>query len=108
MAITKCLYNIDEHGLELVIHGNTSFPVVICYDDLNEESVEWHWHQKFEFLLLAEADSFVTAGTEKSMAVDQHNTGCRDNSCSLLYLACYLSFLDGITKMNSKELINSM
>ena len=65
MAISECVNHIDEHGLELVKHGNAAFPAACYHDDLTEMEVEWHWHQEFEFILLAEGNSIVPAGSEK-------------------------------------------
>lgn len=65
MAISECINYIDEHGLELIAHGNTSFPAACYHDDLTEMEVAWHWHQEFELIILAEGNSVVTAGSEK-------------------------------------------
>lgn len=67
MAVSECLNHINEQGLELIEHGNTAFPAACYYDDLIEMEVEWHWHQEFEFIILSEGDSIVTAGNEKYM-----------------------------------------
>ena len=65
MAISKCLCDIDEHGLELVEHGTAAFPVACYEDELISEEVEWHWHQELEFIYLVEGNSLVSAGIEK-------------------------------------------
>ena len=65
MAVSECLNYIDEHGLELVEHGNAAFPAAVYNDDLYEEDVEWHWHKEFEFIIQAEGASVVTTGSEK-------------------------------------------
>lgn len=65
MALSECVNYIDEHGLELVEHGNAAFPAACYHDDLTEMEVEWHWHQEFEFIILAEGNSIVLAGSEK-------------------------------------------
>lgn len=65
MALSECVNYVDEHGLELVTHGNASFPAACYHDDLTEMEVEWHWHQEFEFIILAEGNSIVSAGSEK-------------------------------------------
>ena len=68
MATAVCNNLIDEHGFELVKHGNSAFPAACYDDDLAEQEVGWHWHQEFEFILLAEGDSVVTIGGEKYLA----------------------------------------
>ena len=38
----------------MVRHGTPMFPLA-CYDeDLRDYSVEWHWHEEFEFILVRE------------------------------------------------------
>ncbi len=65
MAVSECLCAIDDNGLELVEHGTSAFPIAIYHDNLAEETVEWHWHQEMELILVREGESLVTSGSQK-------------------------------------------
>ncbi len=67
MAISECLSNIDESGLELAVHGTSAFPIACYHDNLKEEAVEWHFHPEMELILVAEGSSLITAGTQKTV-----------------------------------------
>ncbi len=70
MAISECLCAIDDNGLELVEHGNSAFPIAIYNDNLAEETVEWHWHQEMELILVTEGESLITAGSQKFVVTE--------------------------------------
>ena len=54
MKSQPCNVTTDSRGREMVRHGTPMFPLA-CYDeDLRDYSVEWHWHEEFEFILIRE------------------------------------------------------
>lgn len=54
MKSQPCNVTTDSRGREMVRHGTPMFPLA-CYDeDLRDYSVEWHWHEEFEFILVRE------------------------------------------------------
>ncbi len=55
MKRTVCNSATDSHGKELVRHGSLQFPIACYADELERQSVPWHWHEEMEF-------AFVTAG----------------------------------------------
>ena len=54
MKSQPCNVTTDSRGKEMIRHGTPMFPLA-CYDeDLRDYSVEWHWHEEFEFILVRE------------------------------------------------------
>lgn len=56
------LIETDEHGRELVSHGDPLFPLA-CYDEYFSKfvlgEVPWHWHEEIEIVLVYEASTKV-------------------------------------------------
>ena len=65
MALSPCNTTVNEHGMELVEHGTSLFPVAFYHDNLMEEDVPWHWHDELEIFLVSEGATEVAVGTEK-------------------------------------------
>ena len=65
MALSPCNTTVNEHGMELVEHGTSLFPVAFYHDNLMEEDVPWHWHDELEIFLVSEGTTEVAVGTEK-------------------------------------------
>lgn len=67
MALSPCNITVNEHGLELVKHGTTLFPVACYHDDLTIQPVPWHWHEEFEAVLVTEGTAVITSGNKKQI-----------------------------------------
>ena len=65
MALSKCISKIDKTGLELIEHGVTSFPIACYHDDLRRESVDWHWHEELELIVVSKGSAIITVAGEK-------------------------------------------
>lgn len=65
MSLAICNTTVDEHGLELVQHGTTDFPIACYHDNLGETEVPWHWHEELEAAVVTEGCAVVAAGNEK-------------------------------------------
>ena len=65
MSLAICNTTVDEHGLELVQHGTTDFPIACYHDNLGEMEVPWHWHEELEAAVITEGCALVAAGNEK-------------------------------------------
>lgn len=61
MALSACIPNVDPHGRELVAHGTPLFPVACYADDLEADTVLWHWHEELEVIRVAEGRIAVNA-----------------------------------------------
>lgn len=48
----NCKVVASAEGKELVQHGSTLFPIACYAEDLAVDSVPWHWHEDFEFVLV--------------------------------------------------------
>lgn len=47
----SCKVVAAADGKELVQHGSTLFPIACYAEDLAVDSVSWHWHEDYEFVL---------------------------------------------------------
>ena len=65
MAISYCIPEINEEGLEMTEHGTARFPVACYHDNLTTDSVPWHWHEEFEAILVEKGEVIGTSGTKK-------------------------------------------
>ena len=65
MALSECISKIDKTGLELIEHGITSFPIACYHDDLQRESVDWHWHEELELIVVSEGSAIIAVDGEK-------------------------------------------
>ena len=65
MALGPCNNPVDSQGRELVDHGTTAFPLACYYDDLDKDTVPWHWHEELEAAVILEGSSIVAVGNEK-------------------------------------------
>ncbi len=65
MALSECVSKIDKTGLELVEHGTTSLPMACYHDDLAALSVDWHWHEELELILISEGSAIVAVDGER-------------------------------------------
>lgn len=69
MAISECNTTTDIHGKELLQHGSESFPVACYHDDLNINSVPWHWHDEFETVVV-EKGSMILNIESKNLKIE--------------------------------------
>ena len=65
MALSECKMIIDKTGLELVEHGKTDFPIACYNDDLGQFSVDWHWHEELELILVSEGSSIIAIENQR-------------------------------------------
>ena len=65
MSLSQCISKIDKTGLELIEHGITSFPIACYHDDLQRESVDWHWHEELELIIVSEGSAIIAVDGEK-------------------------------------------
>lgn len=59
MALSECQAKIDASGLELVEHGNYSFPIACYFDELDKTKVNWHWHEELELLIITQGTAII-------------------------------------------------
>lgn len=67
MALSLCNTTTDEQGRELLEHGTALFPVACYHDDLQYESVPWHWHDELEAAVVTEGNIIVAIDSEKHL-----------------------------------------
>lgn len=65
MALSECISKIDKTGLELIEHGVTSFPIACYHDDLQRESIDWHWHEELELIVVSEGSAIIAVDGDK-------------------------------------------
>ena len=66
MALAACSSAVtDAAGRELAVHGTARFPIACYLDDLDADSVYWHWHEEWEALVVVQGAAIVAAGSEK-------------------------------------------
>lgn len=68
MALSECNVRVDATGRELIEHGRTAFPVACYHDDLQKESVPWHWHEELEVAVVTEGEAVVAVDAERCRA----------------------------------------
>ena len=65
MAVFVCEPEVNEDGLELVVHGNKAFPAAFYEDDFSIHPLPWHWHDELElFVVVRGSVRFRTAAGE--------------------------------------------
>lgn len=74
MALSPCIPNVDPHGHELVEHGTPLFPVACYADDLETDTVLWHWHAELEVIRVAEGR--ITVNVEGGSWTLEEGEGC--------------------------------
>ncbi|MFU0827599.1 MAG: hypothetical protein ACFWTJ_08695 [Lachnoclostridium sp.] len=62
MSVSLCNSIVNADGQEITQHGTPIFPVACYHDDLQKETVPWHWHEELEFFIVTEGNSYVDAG----------------------------------------------
>lgn len=67
MALSICNTTTDEQGRELLEHGTALFPIACYHDDLQYESVPWHWHDELEAAIVTEGEAVVAVDSEKHL-----------------------------------------
>lgn len=65
MALSECNWKNEKTGLELIEHGNISFPIACYHDDLIEVPVDWHWHEELELIVVSEGTTVIAVGSER-------------------------------------------
>ena len=68
MPISPCsenAYSISPQGREMISHGTPLFPIAFYHDDLDRESVPWHWHDELEAVLVESGVMEISAGTRR-------------------------------------------
>lgn len=65
MALSLCSTITNAQGKELIDHGTTLFPIACYHDNLQLESVPWHWHDELEAVIVTKGQSIVAVGSEK-------------------------------------------
>ena len=55
-------YGISPEGQELVQHGTPLFPVAFYNDDLERNTVPWHWHDEMEAVYIESGSTIVSVG----------------------------------------------
>ncbi len=68
MPISPCdlsAYAISPQGRELVNHGTPLFPVAFYHDDLERDTVPWHWHDELEAVVVESGETEVSAGLRR-------------------------------------------
>lgn len=63
--MSQCISKIDKTGLELIEHGITSFPIACYHTDLQSKSVDWHWHEELELIVVSEGSAIIAVDGEK-------------------------------------------
>ena len=52
MAVQVCnIIVASSEGRELAQHGSPMFPIACYAEDMTADSVAWHWHEEFEYIL---------------------------------------------------------
>ena len=52
MAVQVCnIVVASSEGRELAQHGSPMFPIACYAEDMTADSVAWHWHEEFEYIL---------------------------------------------------------
>lgn len=52
MAVQVCnIVVASSEGRELAQHGSPMFPIACYAEDMMADSVAWHWHEEFEYIL---------------------------------------------------------
>ena len=52
MAVQVCNNVVaSSEGRELAQHGSPMFPIACYAEDMTADSVAWHWHEEFEYIL---------------------------------------------------------
>ena len=52
MAVQVCNNVVaSSAGRELAQHGSSMFPIACSAEDMTADSVAWHWHEEFEYIL---------------------------------------------------------
>lgn len=62
MSVSLCNSIVNADGQEATQHGTPIFPVACYHDDLQRETIPWHWHEELEFFIITEGDSYVDVG----------------------------------------------
>ena len=65
MALSECATVTDENSREINSHGTEAFPVACYHDDLQIESVPWHWHDEWEAVVVECGETKVSIGQEE-------------------------------------------
>ena len=56
MAVQVCNNVVaSSAGRELAQHGSPMFPIACYAEDMTADSVAWHWHEEFEYILSEKA-----------------------------------------------------
>lgn len=64
MALSPCNSAANGQGRELVEHGTPLFPAACYHDDLETDTVPWHWHDELEVILVETGSVVVSAEGE--------------------------------------------
>ena len=52
MAVQVCnIVVASSEGRELAQHGSPMFPIACYAEEMTADSVAWHWHEEFEYIL---------------------------------------------------------
>lgn len=62
MPVSLCNSIVNADGQESTQHGTPIFPVACYHDDLQKETIPWHWHEELEFFIVTEGVSYVDTG----------------------------------------------
>lgn len=79
MAVQLCNEIVaTSNGKELAQHGSTLFPIACYTEDMAAESVGWHWHEEFEYILAVKGT--LTVDVNKTRLTLQTGQGVFINS----------------------------